>query len=537
MSAVSNLIKVKYEDLTNYTEDAGSDILGVPFEYHWGPVNELMILTQSEFFRNYPESLPMEIVSPDISRYHAYAQIKRAFECGATQVESLRVKGNWKYSQIAVTSELTDNFIKQSTADKQFTLNTTTSFVVSTKYPGIPPKSLIGDFDTVAISLSVDKVKQTAIIKVCGATETSETGNLTVNTKNYKVDVDNPLEEFEGSMDPSAKSDGKSFFLEDVVNDSDFIAIKVNASCPIAETTDRILKLITEVSIPAALESTDWKTEIRKFNDTMSSDATLLISPLDSDELDSDLLKIGLDRQDLNVVLGYATNKTFNKESIQSYLQSLSGIRNMFGFLVVGRETTKVLGYTVELNCLGGWCGHTINVANTVRTNQLASAFSYGGYYGVLSETLTFDEVCELHENGVISVFNSNQGPLIWGVRSLHPKQTSYFGKANVMRVLSKIMRQIFPVCLNAIHTDAAANPITRATYDTMFNRIISDEIANQNLLDDSKADCLGEINSDLNTKGGKIFNLNLTLHFIGLVEKFNIKVTATDSSVTAQII
>lgn len=544
MSAVSQLISVKYTDLTNYTAGAGNDVLGVPFDHHWGPVGVLNTLSQSAFFQNYPESLPIGKTSIVPTRYYAYAQAKKALEMPNVLVEAFRVQGGWKYAEIYLSKEITEAAPQAYSVVqnvKQFASISDKAMAISLKYPGIPPKSLLGDYDRLAIVISANKDDQSVIIKVCGATKAAarpETGLfLQEDSVYFQVDESTPVEEWQGSTNPSAMLDGASYFIEDVVASSDFIAVSVNSEFQIPENIlPTAIHLLQGVAIPEAPSQEQWEAALQVFDDTLNSEATLLISPVATADLDNKVLQLAASRQDMNGVIGYPVNEVFDKDSIETFLTTMAGVRNMFSFFVVGREMYKIFGYKIQLNCVGGWCGATINIAQTVRTNQLASAFTYGGYNGTLTETLSFDDVCELHKLGVISVFSSNQGPMIWGVRSLHTRQTSYFGAANVIRVLSKILRQVFPECLNAIHTDAAANPITRANFNIKFNGIINDEISQQNLLSDSKADCLGEVNSDVNTKGGRIFNLNLVLHFIGLVEAINIHVFATDSSVTAKI-
>jgi hypothetical protein len=554
MSAVTQLINVKYTDLTNYTEGAGNDILGVPFEHHWGPVGVLNVLSQPAFFQLYPESLPIGKSSLDPQRYYAYAQAKKCLELPNNLVEAYRVQGGWKYAEINLlktiaTPEQGQPTVYFTTAEAatQFASIANMAAVISLKYPGIPPKSLLGDYDRLAIVLSVNKDTQVFNISVCGATQVQSqpaTGlyikeGTGQTEKFFAVDEDAPVETFEGGTDPNQLVDGKSFFIEDVTAASEFIAVKVSTENPVPENiTKTAIHLLSICTVPAsAPETQDWEDALQVFDDTLISDASLLISPVATADCDTKLLAIAASRQDLQAVVGFPVATVFNKANIDTFLINLAGIRNMFGVFVAGREMTKIFGYNIQLNCTGGWAGSTFNIARQVRTNQLASAFTYGAYNGTLTETLSFDDVCELHKKGVISVFSSVQGAMIWGTRSLHPRQMSYFGKANVMRVLSKILRRVFPECLNAVHTDAAANPITTANFQTRFTSIVNEEVAQQNLISDSYAACTGDINSDAKTKGGTIFNLVLALHFIGLVEKINIHVFATDSSVTAKIV
>ena len=140
-------------------------------------------------------------------------------------------------------------------------------------------------------------------------------------------------------------------------------------------------------------------------------------------------------------------------------------------------------------------------------------------------------------ELGINSVYTSKRGNIIWGTRTMYSKQSSYFGKTNVMRVCSAILKNIYPIAVETLHTDAASNPITRASLSTMLNSVLDTFIANQDLHADSVADCSDSINTDYLTKGGTVLNIILRLHFIGLVERVSIKIIATDTSVTAEFV
>lgn len=545
MSAVSKLIKVKYVDATSYTAGAGEDILGAVISHPWGPANELNTYTKEEFFNTYPESpeaLPGEDTNASIGL--SYLQIKRAFECGIKKVEVYRAESSNLRECVSFGFGGGAEFSNASRSPSEIESFRSEGICVAAKYTGCPTKSMIGDYDRVAFGVEITNPEGSSAsilkIKVYGATYAGTTKPATgTSIQDYSeayflVDTDSPLESWEGSCDASAMQDGKSYYISNVCADSDFIEVIVgelnfsSASTIMNPWAENVMGDYS-VGYPG----------MSMFADSLLSEATMLIAPDDETGTTavSDLLAVAEERQDVTAVVGYPVGSVFSKEKIEEYLTSLSGVRNMFAVFVAGREVSTLCRVKTASNCIGAWCGHTAKVAAQVRTNQLASAFSYGAFNGTLTATLSFDDVHDLSEQGVISVFSSKQGPLIWGTHSLHPRQLSYFGKANVMRVLSKILRQVFPVCLDAIHTDAAANAITRAKYDTMFNRIIGDEVSQQNLQSDSYADCVNnDINSDLNTKGGTIFNLLMVLHFIGLVESFNIKVVATDSSVTASI-
>lgn len=176
-----------------------------------------------------------------------------------------------------------------------------------------------------------------------------------------------------------------------------------------------------------------------------------------------------------------------------------------------------------------------VNIAKEVHLNQIPSGYVYGIYGGSLKKSLLSGKVIDLMEKGINSVFASKRGNIIWGTRTAYSRQSSYFGKINVMRVCTMLLKNIFPIAIETLHTDAASNPITRASLSTMLNSIIDTYIANQDLHADSYADCSDSINTDYLTKGGTVLNIILSLHFIGLVERVSIKIIATDTSVTAE--
>lgn len=552
MSAVSQLIDVSFKDMTNYSEDVGGDVLGIPFNHHWGPVGKHDVLTEANFFAMYPESAPC-LGTLDPADYEAYSQIKRAFELGITAVEAYRVPGIWSFTRLAVPAKGTVSGGSSSGTSKveyekpeAFTRGEYPLYI-ATKYPGVPPMSLVGATNYLHIAVKISgrdvRIKVIRPVKSTSATSAPDsdgTWDLYYKTSSTEAFVGVLLEEFEGSTDPNATEDGRSVFINNVVAESEIITAWASGEQTIDETksgsTDDMSYFKFDFTYKSA-KSHDWVTDLNAFDDMLVSQATLLCPPDQSTTTRNKVLRVAKSRKDLVGVIGYPVSEPFTKDDIKKYLTEMAGVRNMHSLFVAGRESVKIFGYNHIIPVLGGFCGRTAAVAKDVCTNQCASAFTYGGYSGSLEKTLTFDEVCELHELGVISVFNSNQGPLIWGIRSLHPKQISYFGKANVVRVLAKILRQVFPVCLNAIHTDAASNPTTRSMYNNTFNNIINDEAALGNLASDSSANCLGDINSDVKTKGGQIFNLLLILHFYKLTEKIKIAVVATDSSVTAEIV
>lgn len=494
MSGFSDLLNVEFQDATSYVTTNTSDVLGIVMPYHWGPFNTLTVLDRQGFNEMFPESLPYGKQLPSDNSYFAFAQVKRFFQSGGSSVEIYRPLLGNKYVGIE--------------AD-------TTGWVVCTKYPGSLPLSLCPTNTTkCTVSYNDSTIKVTATVG----------------------DDEVVLESYTGQFnDPTAVEDGISTYLPNLVSTSQIITVLKKDDISSCFTTNS--NLFVDLDKSDNLE-TDLKSALSNFNDLDTSVSTLLTSPVPNSNLDSDLISIADTRMNCTAVVGYPTTNTFDKSSISASLTIAKSLTTkMFSCFVACREYVQIFGNTILSNGLGLFCGKTANIASSVRLNQLASAKSYGFCSASLAATLKFSDVLSLHESGCISIYQSSTGPQIFGVRSLYKNQSSYFGKFNVSRVLASILKQVFPVCLNAVHTDAASNPITRASLNTQLSSIIDEFVANQNLKSSSYVDMSDELNTDVLTKGGTILNILLSLNFIGLVEKINIKVVATDSSVTAEIV
>lgn len=557
MASFKDLINVTFQDATNHVSTNTDDIMGVVFDYHWGPANELLVLDRSDFDRYFPESIPVGATTVNPVNYYAYAQIRKAFDLGLSKVEVYRLNmtaTRWKYAQVNLTNASIDGgsstetgisavdggtatLVGNTTIDGgNATIYSTLSATqfddeapisIGLLYPGLPPKSLIGGADKLAVKISItDSVIN---LGVYGITGSGETASFAL------------LEEFEGGYVVGQTVEGKSYYLPDVVAASEFIRCKINSSAitSLFESVGIFATLADYTTVPSVDQEfvTAASGIINTvYSDLQQSQCTMLISTIPSDTMDADITNVCAARMNVNAVLGYPLEETFDKSSIETHLST--AVKDKFTFFIAGRESIEVFGLKLTSGCVGGWCGATAKIARDIRLNQPASAITYGAYAGTLAESLGFGDVLTLHnEKGVISIYKSYTGPQIFGVRSQNPKQNSYFGKLNVMRVLAALLKNVFPQALNAIHTDVAANPISRTSFEAGLNSIVGFFIANQNLASDSKAICDASINTDYLTKGGTELNIILSCHFIGVVEKVNIKVVATDSSVSAEII
>ena len=125
---------------------------------------------------------------------------------------------------------------------------------------------------------------------------------------------------------------------------------------------------------------------------------------------------------------------------------------------------------------------------------------------------------------------------MIFSIRSCHLRQTSYFGKFNISRVCAEILKPTILSALGAIHTDTASDAVMRNSFANSLQVFIDDEISKGNIKSNSVASCNDNDNSDPNTNGGEKLVIRLTLWFKKLVEKVNIIVVATDSTVTSSV-
>lgn len=535
---VSNLISVNYTDLTGHQSVTSGDIMGVPFEYHWGPVDVLQVLTEGEFFDAYPESLPTAVAagwsSTDTGRYFAYAQIKKAFEAGITTVEVVRPQGAWKYVESVVTSSVSTTQVAN--------LSSTEGLHIATKFPGLPPKSLYQNYGDLAFKVSgYDASKHTFKLQVAGYTTSDR-----IPTDSACV----VLEEYDCSLEEQAVVDGKSMYVGNVVKSSDFIQafFVKGTSFPSALSNSWVCITVDNTNhndhaYPSTtLSATDYKNAINTYySDELLSDSTMLISPMfnegSSQVVSVAISNIAEERQTLNAVLAVdgSEDDVFDDDAIAS---SLALFHGRFTFLVAGREIIEVFGHKMESNCCAGFCGCTAKVARQERVNQLASAFTFGKYPGSLTTTASIDKANKLMKNkGVISVISTKYGNLIWGTRTTYDLQSSYWADANVSRVVAFLLRNSFPIALDVIHTAAASDELERARVSSRFESVLNDLIATRNLNPTlTKVDLGGNINSAAATKGGRVLNVCYTLQFYGLVEEVKFNIVATDDSVTTTI-
>lgn len=522
MSAVSQLIKVSYQDKTNYTNEVGGDVMGTIFYHHWGP-SELTVLSEADFFSLFPTNIDQAV---DPTNYAPYAAIVQAFNNGINTVEVMRLHSADEKLAGLVLSVGSDS---QPSAWSVLSDDPGTNYCMYArqKYYGTPFPGR-----DVKVSIAGGQADGQVTLKVSCTKEGSE------EREDLETFVGYPYKNVINGVDYS---------LEAQAAESEYLEVKCKSKSlyVASESTDEV-KAAFDYHTPKkvweptafALGSktlTRFKDIISVFGDSRVSLATMIVDTSLSGGQADEYMAAANEAQDRIAVVSGGT--VITKDALETKLTALKNNAGIFTVAVNGIELVTLNDINIQTQCVGGFAGRTAYMTRNYRTNQPASAFTYGGYNGILYKTLGFNDVLELHELGMGSVFNDITGPLIWCVRSPYRFQTSYFAKFNVVRVLAEILRSVFPLALQAIHTDAAANEITASSYEAKFSNILDYEVAQQNIKPDSVAICTGSINSDSATKGGKVFNILLSIHFIGLVEKVNISVVATDSSVSAEIV
>lgn len=318
-------------------------------------------------------------------------------------------------------------------------------------------------------------------------------------------------------------------------------------------------------------KAADFVAGYNVFADRDTSSSTLLVSSFisddDSDDDSDDAKKsnyllvlqamstVSEKRKDCNSLLGFPTSSNSawwgSKGSVDTDVKSNavgwftsvgnSGL-NMFSSGIVGWETYTLrttLGVCrFNLDCTAAWAGRICATAFALHNrNQLPSYKAYGSFSGSLVRSLDFDTVVKMHdEDGIGSVYSSAVGNYIFCIRDLYGAGESYFARLNVMRVTAALLSQTFDMVEEVIHTDVAANRSNRLALEGRLNTLLGNFAARQELKVESYANVGDELNSDVNTNGGRYLRIQLVCYFMSLTEKVFITVVARDGSVSADI-
>ena len=101
-------------------------------------------------------------------------------------------------------------------------------------------------------------------------------------------------------------------------------------------------------------------------------------------------------------------------------------------------------------------------------------------------------------------------------------------------RTTARILQYAFNVAMDAIHTGNTdqRKALTQNLLQADLNRLVAqDAIKIQ-----SQAICDASNNKDLDTNGGEYLIIDMNIWFVKLIERVKIRITATDSTVSAQV-
>lgn len=509
------LVDIEFVDRTAYNNNETQDVAGVVMPHSWGPVDTVVPYTLASFLATYPQ---------ENSPY--WVKVKSAFLAGASVIEVVRPSLLEKYLNVSIHPT---TFVGTATrAAAQFTTTDPVSAIqVASKYPGqIPILDPTKAFD-LRLTVAIIEDEPTVGVALLKGTDIIE----------YHV----------GGLDPTQTIEGKSNYIQDVVNrDSKYLKVKIDSPTPfltalaaLPEGTTALdiddVSLKTPAYVPSTVAVEDLTAAYAKFyGSSVTTKSTVLFPIVSSQELNNAVIVLAANRSDCVSIVGLPVSTAFTKDAIKTFHDSLT--KEKFGIFYAGRTALNYSnGYGVIVDDgIGAVVGRYCSVANAASINQIPSAKAYGAYPLPLVESLDFNEVLELHTLGVNSIYNSADGPQMFGVKSLHPRQTSYYAKANIMRTLAFILRTSLDYVNGVIHTPNTTNKkaSTELNRQTELDKLIAQEVLRPQTL----AICNDQNNQDADTNGGEILILDLDIWFVKLIESIKIRVTASDSSTTVNI-
>ena len=293
---------------------------------------------------------------------------------GAAAVEVIRPQGDYKYVRFVLNTTLIQD------AQSKPELSADAGIILYFKYPGLPPRSIF----------PYEKMK----VSMAGTAEL-----ITITIEGYNGTAYEIFETFQGGFDADEIIDGQSFHIESVVKKQSAIFNAKVLDVPAGAFNENI-EFTPTLSLIHDLQESDYSSAYDKYESIEESRVTTLIPSISSDVLNKKILAVAKKSQGCVALLGYPLANEFDKTNIKTYYSSLT--KNMFGAFIAGREVIDVLGDGIVADCTAGWAGRTASVASSVNINQLASAKTYGSYPGVLSESLKFDDVLDLHKEGIV---------------------------------------------------------------------------------------------------------------------------------------
>jgi len=581
------LINVNFIDETAYTTPASdADIVSVIVDTNWGPCNQPIVCDSSSY---------RELFNPSgLGRLNGtMATVQRAFGAGAAYVEVLRLgsKESWKFFRLNL-HELVE---ERSGGDAVPRIATPQLKLVEVQYGSYP---ILNSFADANIEVSAEsayfRLRYPGGFPMRVSVRPSVRGSFMgkslfdivveafsgfITNNGAEEPTFTVLESLQVSFTP-LEANGQSLFYADVIAQrSSYLVADVEASyAAFSAGFSADLGISDEAGVGIAesealllydfaYESSDWELAYSLLESRDTSRPTLLVNSFlpvavgDVSALQGILVKMSSlaeGRKDCNALLGFPTfvedylywaggfDLASEQRTMVNASRWFSAVGQngscMFSDGIVGWETytlSTVCGRkSFNLDCTAAWAGRICSVAQSQHNrNQLPSYKAFGSFSGSLVRSLSFKSVVDLHDNfGIGSVYHTAVGNFIFDIRSLYGATESYFARMNVMRVCAALLGASYDIVEQVIHTDAAANRDNRLKLESKLNSLIGDMQARGELRAQSYADVGDTLNTDTLTKGGRYLNIRLNCWFIGLVERVNITVVATDSSVDANI-
>lgn len=596
----SNLIQVDFLDETNYISVSdGSDIVGVVADTNWGPVGVPTVCNSSVYRTLFnPQGLgrlnsSLATVTRVFEMGASYVEVVRlGKDTSASEpwvffsIDStgkLTADAGFTYADDAEATDFTSVIASDNNPIKE---GSVAAFRL--RYPGGFP---------MRVSLSSSKTfmtKQlfTLTLSAFSGFTYDSSGKSTPSFNNTLETLSFTLEELEAS--------GVSYFYADQIsNNSAYFTTDItwaySNESKYTTSSGAVASSFTnvgmgdiqgysvskgsgdvEMSIPT-YSSSAFVSAYKLFGDRDISSSTLLVSSfipsMDSKKAKdatstitgfsdyasvlSAMSSVSESRKDCNSLVGFptitdtyywkskGTSVSETRKNAVAWFNSASisngGLR-MFTSGIVGWETytlrTALGVLRFDLDCTAAWAGRICAVASALHNrNQLPSYKAYGSFSGSLVRTLDFDTVVAMHdEDGIGSVYSSAVGNYIFCIRDLYGAGESYFARLNVMRVTAALLSQTFDMVEDVIHTDVAANRTNRLALEGRLNTLLGNFAARQELKVESYANVGDELNSDVNTNGGRYLRIQLVCYFMSLTEKVFITVVARDGSVSADV-
>lgn len=524
---ISKLITVEFTDNSLYTDNTTNDVIGMVMPASWGPVNKVTSVTQDKFYELFPA---------EATEY--YAKAESCFTSGAGMMEIVRPQLESTYYhgilyQAQTTNALTLTSVRQKTAQVGQILPAPEPAIAkqlltfSTRYPGnMPLDGEIGFNITLAV---VDEVPTITISITKG-----KGGSLEV------------LATFEGGLIPGQLVDGQPYYIEDVMNKtSTYITCKVLDAQTLINACSQVIEPNKTPgytgTIEYTLDSIDFSTLTEddlipiyssQFGSINLSNATILIPTFASAKLNNAVIACASKRMNCVSIVGYPTSEAFDLDTIKEFLQTLTA--DKFGFFYACRDTENAKGVSFISDGVGIIAARYAATAAADTINQPPSSTTWGAFPGSIIETLDEDGVLALQEVGGNTVYTTTNGPTIWGIKTLHNRQSSYFAKVNVMRVIANLLYTTYPLLDEVHHTPNTDRK--KAMVQANRQAFLDDLIAREVLKAQSTCQCDANNNKDIDTNGGELLIIDFDMWFVKLIERFKIRITASDTTTQVTI-